>query len=52
MIELSIRVEAEDRLVADVQETICNDYVNDLAVQWNTQRKEAARYACVEVNSF
>ncbi|KAJ3086511.1 Transcription elongation factor spt6, partial [Quaeritorhiza haematococci] len=49
LVEVSIRVEAEDRLMEDVMRYIANDYVNDFAARWNKERLEVARMAMEEV---
>ncbi|KAL5034776.1 Transcription elongation factor spt6 [Batrachochytrium dendrobatidis] len=49
LVVVSVRVEEEPRLLADIMKYICNDYVNDLAEEWNTQRRMIAEYAAKQV---
>ncbi len=45
LLEISIRVEEEAKLVSDICKFICNDYSNEMAALWNEQRKQIALYA-------
>ncbi|KAJ3413177.1 Transcription elongation factor spt6 [Chytridiales sp. JEL 0842] len=45
LVDISIRVEEEARLVEDVVKHMTNDYVNEYAEAWNAERKKAAEYA-------
>jgi transcription elongation factor SPT6 len=49
LLTITIMVEEEKKLVADICRFICNDYINDNSEQWNAQRRLVAEYACYEV---
>ena len=49
LLSISIRVEEEVKLVADLVKYICNDYVNELSGLWNAERKKIAEYAAKEL---
>ena len=41
---MTIRIDEEERLIADLEKFICNDYTNQLAQTWNEERRKIARY--------
>ncbi|KAI9338069.1 SH2 domain-containing protein [Zopfochytrium polystomum] len=49
LIEISVRVEDEDRLVADIVKNITNDYANEYAERWNDERGRLATKAAREI---
>ncbi|KAJ3274382.1 Transcription elongation factor spt6 [Terramyces sp. JEL0728] len=49
LLTLSIHVDEEESLVADIVKFICNDYSNELAQLWNAERKAIAVYAAKEI---
>jgi transcription elongation factor SPT6 len=49
LLQVSIRVDEEDKLMADIHKFICNDFSSDLAELWNDQRKKVAEFAAKEI---
>ena len=49
LLTVSIRVEEESKLIADITKYICNDYVNELSELWNVERRKVAEYAAREL---
>jgi transcription elongation factor SPT6 len=49
LLKIEIRVDEEARLLADIQKFICNYYENELADQWNAERKLIAEKAAREI---
>ena len=49
LVEVSVRVEQEDRLVQDIIKHITNDYSNEFAEKWNAERKLVGERASREI---
>jgi transcription elongation factor SPT6 len=45
LVEVSMRVEEEPRLMEDIIKNMTNDYVNEFAEAWNDERKKIAEHA-------
>ncbi|KAJ3175730.1 Transcription elongation factor spt6 [Irineochytrium annulatum] len=45
LVEVSLRVEEEARLIEDVVKNLTNDYSNEFAESWNAQRRRVAEQA-------
>jgi transcription elongation factor SPT6 len=46
LIEISVRVGDEERLMDDIIKNFCNDYSNEYAEAWNDERRRVAQTAC------